>query len=119
MRIAAPLTVLLLSATTLFIWFAVPAAGAHAAFGQAASALVLVAAMVASVTGAVVATPSAATSTKRGTAVALVALAVATIVLGFNHVSKSDSVPEMMLGLFLWIVAFALIGGAMTLLRVS
>jgi hypothetical protein len=117
MRTAAPVTVLILAGTTVFIWLAVPAAGAHAAFGKAGSVLVMVVAMVASVAAAVLSRPGTSAGVRRSFSVALVALAVAANVLAFNHLSKADSAPEIGLAFLLWVVAIALVGGAVRVIR--
>lgn len=117
MRAAAPVTVLILAGTTLFIWLAVPVAGDHAAFGEVGSSLVLVVAMVASVVGAVLARPGSSPGVRRGLSAVLVASGIAALVLGFGHFSRADSAPEIALGMLLWVVAAALFSGALTLIR--
>lgn len=111
------MTVLLLSSTVLFIWFNRPDAAAHAAFGLYGSALVLVLAMVTSVVATVFTRLGVAVGLRWCLFVALALLAVATAVLGYGHLSRSAGVPEAALGIFLFVVALALVGTVLTLTR--
>jgi hypothetical protein len=119
MRIASVLTVLFLSATTLVIWFGRPEAADHAAFGLAGSTVVIVLAMIASIAGTVLARPATTAGIRWSLSAALVGLAIATAVLAFGHISKSDGAPEIMLGVFLFVVALTLAGTASNLIRAS
>ncbi|WP_412747789.1 hypothetical protein [Krasilnikovia sp. M28-CT-15] len=119
MRVLAPIAVFFLAGTAVATWLGVPSAAEHAAFGRVPSALVLIAAIVASVVGAVLTKPSINATTRRRTAAALTALAVATTVLGFNHLAKSAHLPETMLGIYLWLVTLALASSAIKLVRTS
>ncbi|BFU47677.1 hypothetical protein [Krasilnikovia sp. MM14-A1004] len=113
------MAVFFLAGTAVATWLGVPSAAEHAAFGRVPSALVLIAAIVASVVGAVLTKPSIDATTRRRTAGALTALALATTILGFNHLANSAHLPETVLGIYLWLVTFALASSAMKLVRIS
>lgn len=118
MRVTGPVVVVLLSATVASIWLTEPTAADHALFGRFVSALVLAAATVFTIAGAVLARPSTSAGARFGCAAVLAVLAVATIALGFGHFSRSEGAPDIAFGILLWVVAAMLAALAVRLLRV-